>query len=292
MAINAIRSIGHARPIAPLETQREERIETLPPAGLADVEDRLESAFYDPIPPVIRPKLPVSIQIANLLDEQEMLTANALDLDNKRIRLSQGMLAKTNASIMEQINSRRLKESEVTLWGSLGQLVGYLSSAASLLTGGLLISTGTPFGIVSGGSLFLGALSSAASVFVFSYMDDPRLAGTLALLGAGLSMISGMLSWNDIGSALPNNSIHLLVNSALSVMNGVSMVGKSVMQSQLSYIDKLLIEQKEAARQSKADVERTQEDMKATVRQLTELTRMMKKNVEALERAKRQILQG
>lgn len=287
MAISPIQSVGPTPP----PTLYDSPIENPIPAGLPNVEDRLETAFHDPSPHMIRPKLPISVHLASLVDEQDALTSKGLTVASTQIRNIETHLAKTKEAIMTEINDRRSKEAQITLWGTLGQLAGYLTSAASLITGGALIATGTPQGIISGGLLMIGASSTMTGLFLSHFKNDPKLTGTLAILGAGLSMMGGVLSWNTIPEALREKSITTLISSALGIMNGISMVGRSVTQSQLSYIDKLLMEKKEAERESKSDIERVKNDMKSTTRRLTDLTKITKETLESLEKAKRQILQ-
>jgi len=291
VAIEAIRGFSPIRSTAPIDSIPDEHIEVSTSRGLMDIEDRLYSSFETKETPRTRPTLPLGIKLARFLDDQESIASQGIDLSTKRVRASQAALAKTNATIMEQIDARKSKESEVSLWGMLSDVANYLTGASSLITGGLLCATGTPFGVISGGMLIIGGISSITSLCLHNFGADPHLAGTFAVLGAGLSLMGGILSWNEIVNHLPR-AITTLSNCALGVMNSVSMIGEGVSKSSLATIDKLLVEKKEAARKSKEEINLSKEDMQATVRQLTTITKQIKESLKALEDAKLQALRG
>ncbi len=291
MRIDAVRSnpVVHTTPLEEIEHDAVEARQT--PLGVGATLDHMEASLSESPPLISRPKLPVAEKLAQLLEMQEATTTKALELDTKRLSNAQAILARTNESVMQEIEKRNAKATEVSMWGMLADVAQFLTSAGSILTGGALIATGSPIGILSGGALIVGGVSSITALSLSNYGGDPQLAGTLAVLGAGLSLIGGVVSWNEIAHNLPQ-AVATIGQCALGVMKGTSMIGKAVSESSLSHIDALLAKKEATSKEVERDIEKTRDTMQQTVQQMNALVKKMNQTLRALHEAKRQILAG
>ncbi|MCH9611885.1 MAG: hypothetical protein S4CHLAM102_03590 [Chlamydiia bacterium] len=195
------------------------------------IRPRSEYAAH-PLPSIPSPEEVESSPMLKVLDmsfANDTFTERVCELDSANIQLATSRLTDVQNLQAKKIQEAAENAREEDTWDFLKKVASCVAGTTSILVGGVLITTGTPMGIV-GGVLMIGSgVTSLTATALADLRINPDLTAGIALTSAGLSLCGGVAS-----AFVATNQVFAIganiLSGIVSVSGGLTQIGQEEVQ--------------------------------------------------------------
>jgi len=195
-----------------------------------------------------------------------------------------------NEKKASRIRSETIETQESSnFWGFLKKVGTIVLSAVSIVIGGALCATGTPFTIIAGALLIGSGLTSITAMALSEAGVDPKVTGAISIVSSVLGFAGSALSFG-LAAVQTVKLIATIATSVVNVGSGTTQIMTSVYQSKVSRLmgDKSFFDQRIAMKKSDLEVISTR--MSDNLKRSEEATEEASVIVQALIDAKQKAL--
>lgn len=183
-----------------------------------------------------QPTLPLPLILIQAIEDTEKAANALMKCAMLRLEIFNDKIASERALQGEKIQETSAKMSTSDTWSTLQDVAMMLTAAASMVVGGILMSSALPPTMYVGGALVGSGVATMAGMVMKRMGYSPYITGALGLTSAALSIAGGFYGAAQLSAHLPQ-MIMTIVNTGMGILTGVTSMGKGLSDADLKWLD-------------------------------------------------------